>query len=101
MITKEEFIDLIQNYLDWDKQIDKVNECLHTNVLEQDWIEYSNVLFSKTISLIFTEAGEDDIDWWLYEKQQDSTLNMKAKDGTIIPTETIEDLWELVKNKQR
>lgn len=101
MITKEDFVKLIEDYKKWDKQMDKVCDVLGANMYELDWISYTSILFDTTIDLLFTEEARDDISWWLWEKAGRSDMKMWDKDGVEIPTETIDDLWELVKNNRK
>lgn len=100
MITKEEFISLISNHQKWSNKIDKVSNILDIPTLfECDWIDYAARLFDDTLSFLFTEAGVDDINWWLYEKRGRSDMKMWDKEGNEIPTETVDDLWEIVKGE--
>ena len=58
MITKEEFIDLILKQQEWSNRIDEVSEALNVPTLfESDWVEYTSVLFDKTLDLLFNEDG--------------------------------------------
>lgn len=99
MITKEEFIDLISKQQKWSNRVDEVSEALNVSTLfESDWVEYAASLFDKTIDFLFNEEGVDDISWWLYEKSSNPELKMFDTDGSEIPTETIDDLWEIVKD---
>ena len=102
MITKEEFIDLILKQQEWYNRIDEVSEALNVPTLfESDWVEYASVLFDKTLTLLFNENGIDDIYWWMYEKSENPELKMWDESGKEIPTDTVEDLWNLVKNNQK
>ena len=58
-------------------------------------------LFDKLLGLEFNEYAIDDITWWLWEKNGDPEMKMWDKDGNEIPTETIEDLWEIVKDNRK
>lgn len=102
MITKEEFIDLILKQQEWSNRVDEVSEVLNVPTLfESDWVEYASVLFDKTLALLFNEDGIDDIYWWMYEKSENPELKMWNESGKEIPTDTVEDLWNLVKNNQK
>jgi hypothetical protein len=102
MITKEEFIGLILKQQEWSNRVDEVSEALNVPTLfESDWVEYAAILFDKTIDLLFNEDGVDDINWWLYEKSGNPELKMWDADGKEIPTDTVEDLWNLVKDNQK
>ena len=102
MITKEKFIDLILKQQEWSNRVDKVSEVLNVPTLfESDWVEYASVLFDKTLALLFNEDGIDDIYWWMYEKSENPELKMWDESVKEIPTDTVEDLWNLVKNNQK
>ena len=102
MITKEKFIDLISKQQEWSNRVDEVSEVLNVPTLfESDWVEYASVLFDKTLALLFNEDGIDDIYWWMYEKSENPELKMWDESGKEIPTDTVEDLWNLVKNNQK
>ena len=102
MITKEEFIDFILKQQEWANRIDEVSGVLNVSSLfECDWIDYTSNLFDKTISLLFNEYGVDDINWWLYEKSGNPELKMWDADENEIPTDTIDDLWEIVKDNRK
>ena len=102
MITKEEFTDLILKQQEWSNRVDEVSEALNVSTLfESDWVEYASVLFDKTLNLLFNEDGVDDIYWWMYEKSGNPKLKMWDQNGRDIPTDTVEDLWNLVKDNQK
>ena len=102
MITKEEFIDLILKQQEWSNRVDEVSEALNVPTLfESDWVEYAAILFKKTLDLLFNAYGVDDIYWWMYEKSGNPELKICDSSGKEIPTETVDDLWELVKDNRK
>lgn len=101
MISKEEFIALINEHKKWDDRITQVCDVLKINLFDLDWLEYSSLLFEKTISFLFKEEAQDDIFWWLWEKAGRPEMKMWDADDKEIPTETVEDLWELVKDNRK
>ena len=102
MITKEEFIDLILKQQKWSNRVDEVSEALNVPTLfESDWVEYAAILFDKTLDLLFNEDGVDDIYWWMYEKSGNPEFKMLDENGKEISTDTVEDLWNLVKDNQK
>ena len=102
MITKEEFIDLILKQQEWSNRVDEVSEALNVPTLfESDWVEYTSILFTKTLNLLFNEDGVDDISWWMYEKSGNPEFKMWDENEKEIPTDTIEDLWEIVKDNRK
>lgn len=101
MISKEEFVTLINEYKKWDDRITQVCNVLKTDIFGSDWIGYGSLLFERTIGFLFKEEAQDDIFWWLWEKDGRSDMKMWDDSGKEIPTETVEDLWELVKDNRK
>lgn len=101
MITKEQFIKLITDHRKHNDRLDKVEDVLGLAIYDCDWVEYGNILFDEVLGLLFQEEGVDDINWWLYEKCERPDYKMWDKDGNEIPTETLYDLWEIVKDYRK
>lgn len=101
MITKEQFIKLITDNRKHNDRLDEVEDVLGLAIYDCDWVEYGNILFDEVLGLLFQEEGVDDINWWLYEKCGRPDYKMWDKDGNEIPTETLDDLWEIVKNYRK
>lgn len=98
MITKEEFVLLINKHTEWDDKLDQIHKVLKVHPLELDWVEYGAFVFDKLLSIAFLDSAVDDINWWLYEKRGNPTFIMSDENGNEIPTETVEDLWNIVKD---
>lgn len=101
MITKEQFIKLIIDHRKHNDRLDEVEDVLGFAIYDCDWVEYGNILFDEVLGLLFQEEGVDDINWWLYEKCERPDYKMWDKDGNEIPTETLYDLWEIVKDYRK
>ncbi len=101
MITKEQFIKLITDNRKHNDRLDEVEDVLGLAIYDCDWVEYGNILFDEVLGLLFQEEGVDDINWWLYEKCGRPDYKMWDKDGNEIPTETLDDLWEIVKDYRK
>lgn len=98
MVTKEQFIKLITDNRKHNDRLDEVEDVLGLAIYDCDWVEYGNILFDEVLGLLFQEEAVDDINWWLYEKDGRLDYKMWDKDGNEIPTETLDDLWEIVKD---
>ena len=67
-----------------------------------DFIEYDEVLFNALealMKLYFSKHQRSIIEWWLYEKflPDGSMLILKDENtGDEIPTDTADDIWELI-----
>lgn len=101
MVTKEQFIKLITDNRKHNDRLDEVEDVLGLAIYDCDWVEYGNILFDEVLGLLFQEEGVDDINWWLYEKCGRPDYKMWDKDGNEIPTETLDDLWEIVKDYRK
>lgn len=97
-MTKEEFTKLISEQIKWGNEIDKISDIFKANLYECDWVEYACKLFNEILKISFKEEGVDDINWWIYEKDGNPELKMYDQDKKEIPTETLDDLWEIVKD---
>lgn len=101
MISKKEFISIISEHRAWENKMDKVQEVLGIVPFDIDFIEYSAILFEKLLDFIFEPEGTDTICWWLWEKNNRSEYKMYDKDDREIPMETIDNLWDYVKEYQK
>ena len=101
MINKENFYKLIKGHKKFEKDYSVIQDALGINDLfECPLVDYAYELFQRTLSLLFKEEAVEDINWWIYEKNGRSDYKMFYK-GKEIPTESIGDLWEIVKDKQK
>ena len=98
MITKEQFVNLITDNRKHNSRLDEVASIIGYSIYDCDWVEYGNTLFDEVLGFLFQGEGVDDINWWLYEKCGRPDYKMWDKDGNEIPTETLDDLWEIVKD---
>lgn len=100
MMNKEKFICF---YTSLTKFLKESNSLAKNNVLNSEYIlNYSGYgweAVEKALSLSFNQDQIDWIYWWFFEKPHIKT-NAKAFDakGNTIPTETIDDLWNLIKD---
>lgn len=95
-MNKIEFTHLIQNHIDWTDKIENISDVLGISLFESDWIDYPNMLFDKIIEEYFDDTERDTIYWWLYEKRHNPELTIKDSEGDILPSETIDDLWDIL-----
>lgn len=97
MLTKEQFIEIIDQHQNQTSTIKKFEE-LGFEIWDSSVIEFGFMMFDHLISSNFSTEGVDWINWWIYERP---ILNINQplafnKDCSEIPTETIEDLWDIV-----
>lgn len=82
---------------------DAVDHACDLKVIDMDFIfglanpgeHASDLLFEY----IFGKEALDWVNWWMYEKNgtlSSSPLEAYDKDGNVIPTDTIDDLWNLI-----
>lgn len=100
MINKEQFELIIKSIINFNDQVDIWEKTLGGHLYETALIQSSLILSNYLITTHFNEEGQDWIIWWLYEKQGNPNIKAWYEDGVEIPTETIDDLWELVKDSR-
>lgn len=100
MITKGEFIELLNDRINWNDKVEQLCELLKDNLWESDIFNYGEILFEKILNLRFNDSGIDIIFWWLYERKYDKDLNIKI-DSKEVPSDTLDDLWEIVKDYRK
>lgn len=102
MIDKENFVRVMAEYNNWNSRVHQVADVLGLDLLGSDWIEYTHYLFQDFIESQFNETGVDWINWWLFEKPNFSEEEAKAWDSehNEIPTNTIDDLWNIIEKER-
>lgn len=99
MITKELFIKFMENAQAYQKELDRWSsfgiDLFDLPIAKLSWDFYDHFLKQA-----FIVDGIDWINWWMFEKFSCSEEPLEAYDenNNIIPTNTIDDLWELVKD---
>ena len=58
---------------------------------------YAFMMFDEVIHAYFDDEGAETIYWWLYEKKNRPDYIMKI-DNKEVPTETLRDIWNIVKH---
>ncbi len=102
MITKSEFFDLIEDFQEWQKDVEATSNILGIdNPYEGVWIGYATKLFDKALNINFNENAIDDINWWLYERDPEDPECQMSINGIEIPTKTLDDLWNIVRNNRK
>ena len=94
-IDKQEFIDLIINYINLTDNIDKLDQLLYACIYESKNYEFIDNMFHKILKYNFNDEDIELIDWWLYERRSNPELKMYINKKEV-PTETIEDIWDLL-----
>ena len=95
-MTKELFTKMILEIHNFNVQVDQWCEVMCANLFESPLVESGWNLISMLINRNFDEEGQDWINWWLYERRVPSDMKAYNEDGSEIPMDTIEDLWNLV-----
>ena len=72
-----------------------------------DFIEYDDIFFNVIESLLKLYFNKDQralINWWLYDKflpNGDVLILNDSQEGNEIPTETPDDIWELIQRYEK
>lgn len=100
LTTKEDFIEITLSYLTCLKDINKLYY-LNVHFEGTSIYKFNHLMYAKYIISNFTDEGVDWINWWVFEKSDDQTLKAYDKDYKEIPMETIDDLWNYVKQYRK
>ena len=99
MITKEQFTKVIEDTLKLNKEYDRWDD-FGINLLELPIGDTIANLAESIWDITFDEDGVDWINWWIYERpalfEGDEVNKAYNEDGSEIPTETVDDLWNIV-----
>lgn len=95
MINKSLFVECIEKHLTQNKKLIQLAE-LGFDIWDTQVIEFGWQMFDVFIKSNFNEDGQDWINWWLYERDFYSDIKVWNEDGSEIPIETVDDLWNLV-----
>lgn len=100
MITKEQFTKVIEDTLKLNKEYDRWDD-FGINLWEFPIGDTIADLAESIWDITFDEDGVDWINWWIYERsalfEGDEVNKAYNEDGSEIPTETVDDLWNIVK----
>ena len=100
-MTKEQFVKLMtvikDRYDTMNNIIDKFDDVF--GGIGDEFIENTDI--SPIIEVIAEIVGDNDdwISWYVYDKDfgENTALYCNDENGNIIPSDTLEDLWELIK----
>ena len=99
MITKEQFTKVIEDTLKLNKEYDRWDD-FGINLWELPIGDIVADLTESIWDITFDEDGVDWINWWIYERpalfEGDEVNKAYNEDGSEIPTETVDDLWNIV-----
>ena len=99
MITKEQFTKVIEDTLKLNKEYDRWDD-FGINLWELPIGDIIANLTESIWDITFDEDGVDWINWWIYERpalfEGDEVNKAYNEDGSEIPTETVDDLWNIV-----
>lgn len=99
MITKEAFCKFINTFIEYDTKLDKICKVLNVSLHDCELTEYPGILLDKFLQATFNQNGIDTIYWWLFEKRLNPELEFYIDDEEI-NVDTLDDLWEIVKDKR-
>ena len=99
MITKEQFTKVIEDTLKLNKEYDRWDN-FGINLWELPIGDIVANIAESIWDITFDEEGVDWINWWIYERpalfEGDEVNKAYNEDGSEIPTETVDDLWNIV-----
>lgn len=104
MITKEQFTKLITAIQALNKEYDRWED-FGINLWDLPIGDRMAEISDLAIKPLFKDEGIDWINWWMYEKpaliEGESDNEAFDENGNIIPTNTIDDLWNIVEDYRK
>ena len=94
-MDKSNFISAIHNFLEFRENIANISNAFKLDFTDSNLYLYSEELFCNYMLSNFNSEDVDTILWWCCDKQSNPKLKYIV-DGKIIPSDTIEDLWNIV-----
>lgn len=110
MITKKEFIEIINRLKDTRNTIENINNILRNcrDTVEADFVDGAGLMICHedlVVKLLDNMFNTDDVEWWIYETDYGQAFNVGdlkiERDGKIVTPDisTAEKLYDyLIKN---
>lgn len=101
-MTKEQFIKYLDIICTKYKALEEMYDDLErfTGVVSDRIINTTSI--DPMISMLAEWTGDSDkwIEWYIYDKQcgKIDDIYVKDKDGSIIPSDSYDDIWNLIQN---
>lgn len=99
MINKDEFKKQIIHYQDFYDRITKISDILKEDFFDSTICNYTYKLFISYLHCIFNDEAIEDIKWWLFERDYDAP-HLWDSNHKVIPTNTLDDLWNIIKDNR-
>jgi len=102
-MDKKTFIKLMQELVSIKEDEDNLNKAFKKFNPDFNYISFGR--YEELVVKCLEQAMDDKNDWisyWLYELdcgKESKRLKVKDKKGKIIPTKTINDLYNIIENK--
>ena len=100
-MTKEQFVRLMEaikeRYYTIERIYDKLDDVFGS--VSDSFINETSITPIIDVVSEIVEDNDDWISWYVYKKEfgENTALYCNDKNGNIIPSDTLEDLWELIK----
>lgn len=93
------FKKLIDYHKAFKDNLDKLSDA-GINLVESDIFDSYFGTFSEIMEEEYGKEGHEWVDWWIYDKKygQNKTYNAYNKENELIPTDTVEDVHNLLEN---
>lgn len=94
-ITIEEFKKLVNDYKEYLEELEKYSD-LKIDLYDTKLASFAESMLDRYLKLIFNKDGVEWFYWWIFEKPQTGDEQAWDINGDVIPTETVEDLYNLL-----
>lgn len=109
MITKNNFINYINEYQNFLDNVDKISEAitgLRYNLFEAAWISSVDKMFDEFLKSHFNESGCDLVYWWMFEDvdhiiYHNVDNDLFKQEGLNYNVNKLEDLWNYLHSHKK
>lgn len=99
-MDKTTFVRIIIDYLIYRNRIAEISNNLGLDLMDSNIVSYTDKLFNEYLKSNFNPESTDTIIWWCIDKQSNPELTYKV-DGKLVPSDTINDLWNIVEKYRK
>ena len=96
-IAINEFKKLVNDYKEYLEELEKYSD-LKIDLYDTKLASFAEGMFDRYLRLIFNKDGVEWFYWWIFEKPQTGDEQAWDINGNVIPTETVEDLYNLLQD---
>lgn len=97
MITLNEFKKLVNDYKEYLEELEKYSN-LKIDLYDTKLAFFAEGMLDRYLKLVFNKDGVEWFYWWILERPDIEGEQAWDENDNVIPTDTVEDLYNLLQN---